>query len=41
MAVTAGIPTASLSRFERGKAVLTDDQLGRLEATLTKAETPK
>jgi len=38
LAVTAGIPTASLSRFERGEHDLTADQLTRLERTLSEAE---
>lgn len=38
LAVTAGIPTASLSRFERGEHPLTDDQQVRLEQALREAE---
>jgi hypothetical protein len=34
LAVRAGLPTASLSRFERGQGRLSDEQLARLESTL-------
>jgi hypothetical protein len=38
LAVRACIPTATLSRFERGAASLTPDQLSRLDATLRAIE---
>jgi hypothetical protein len=38
LAVSAGIPTASLSRFERGEHALTTEQLGLLEAVLAQIE---
>jgi hypothetical protein len=38
LAVQAGIPSASLSRFERGEHPLAEDQLGRLEKALREVE---
>lgn len=38
LAVRASIPSASLSRFERGEHPLTEVQLARLERALAEAE---
>lgn len=38
LAAQADIPSASLSRFERGEHPLAERQLARLEAALAKAE---
>jgi transcriptional regulator with XRE-family HTH domain len=38
LAVRAGIPFSSLSRFERGEHALSPEQLSCLEETLRKAE---
>lgn len=40
LAVRAGIPPASLSRFERGEHPLAGEQLARLEAELEAHEGP-
>ncbi len=37
LAVRAGIPSASLSRFERGERDLSPEQLARLDDALSKA----
>jgi hypothetical protein len=38
LAAQAGIPSASLSRFERGAGSLTPEQSARLEAALAQSE---
>lgn len=38
LAVRAGLPTATLSRFERGEHNMTAEQLSRLESALGEAE---